>query len=363
MNSKWKVTIAACMLSLAAMRGNADSSIDQYVAFSAFGTLGEVHSNYGLADFTGTVNQPNGAGYSRSWSPTLDSDLGAQANITFTDALTGVVQVVSRDDADSNFKPALEWANLKYQITSDFAVRLGREVLPTYDRSDIQNVGYALPWVRVPLEITYTSTATNSDGINLLYNVKTGAVTQDLQFQWGWTTDDLPGLAYTSNRAHVTLIEDTLQYGDARLHLAYQKSDLLGFLTARLTLVDAGFSYDSGAWFVTIDCNHTQDAFFGDFISGYVSGGVRIGRFAPYSFYSATHAQSVGSSGLKSLGDQHTVAAGVRWDFAKNFDFKLQFEQATIETLDDPAAFSNLQPGVRIGDKVNVLSLALDFVF
>jgi hypothetical protein len=58
--------------------------------------------------------------------------------------------------------PAIEWANLKYQITSDLAVRLGRIVLPTYDRSDTQNVGYALPWVRVPIEITYTSTATNS---------------------------------------------------------------------------------------------------------------------------------------------------------------------------------------------------------
>jgi hypothetical protein len=53
----------------------------------------------------------------------------------------------------------------------------------------------------------------------------------------------------------------------------------------------------------------------------------------------------------------------VRWDFAKNLDFKLQVEQVTIDTLDDPAAFSNLQPGVHIGDKANVVSLALDFVF
>ena len=53
----------------------------------------------------------------------------------------------------------------------------------------------------------------------------------------------------------------------------------------------------------------------------------------------------------------------MRWDFAKNLDFKLQVERVTIDTVDDPAAFSNLQPGVRIGDKANVLSLALDFVF
>jgi hypothetical protein len=365
MNCKRKPAIAATALGLAlgTIAAHGAPAIDDYVTFSGFGTLGVAHSDYSLADFTGTVSQPNGVGYSRSWSPTLDSDLGVQANLTLTDALSGVVQVLSRDDADGNFKPAVEWANLKYQITSDLAVRLGRIVLPTYGVSDFRNVGYALPWVRVPIEITYTSTATNADGVDVLYRVNTGPVTQNLQLQWGTTTEDLPGAAYTSNQAHVVLFEDTLQYGDASVHLTYQKCDPLGFATARLVLVDAGFTYDPGAWFLTADSNHTQDSYFGDLISGYVSGGIRVGRFTPYALYSATSAQSTGTSALHSLGDEHTVGAGVRWDFAKNFDFKLQAERVTIETLDDPAAFSNLQPGARIGDKASVLSLALDFVF
>jgi hypothetical protein len=57
------------------------------------------------------------------------------------------------------------------------------------------------------------------------------------------------------------------------------------------------------------------------------------------------------------------VAAGVRWDFAKNVDFKFQAEQVTMESLNDPASFANLQPGARAGDKVHVISLALDFLF
>jgi hypothetical protein len=57
------------------------------------------------------------------------------------------------------------------------------------------------------------------------------------------------------------------------------------------------------------------------------------------------------------------VGAGVRWDFAKNLDFKLQLQQVTIDTLDDPASFAKVQPGARVGDKANVVSLALDFVF
>ena len=63
------------------------------------------------------------------------------------------------------------------------------------------------------------------------------------------------------------------------------------------------------------------------------------------------------------LGEERTVSAGVRWDFVRNLDFKLQLQQVTILSLDDPASFANIQPGARVGDKANVLSLALDFVF
>src|ERR1700722_17036455 len=253
MNCQRKSAIVATALALGTIAAHGAPAIDDYVTFSGFGTLGVAHSDYRSADFIGTISQPNGAGYSRSWSPTLDSDLGVQANLTLTDALSGVVQVLSRDDADGNFKPAVQWANLKYQITSDLALRLGRIVLPTYDRSDTQNVGYALPWVRVPIEITYTSSATNADGIDVLYRLSTGAVTQNLQLQWGTATQNLPGVDFTSNRAHVALFEDTVQYGDASLHLIYQVCDSSGFPHDRLTLEDVGFTYDPGAWFATAD--------------------------------------------------------------------------------------------------------------
>ncbi len=365
MNYRLVPAIATFMLAFGTV-GHADATIDtidQYVPFSGFGTLGLVHSDYSQADFIGNVVQPRGAGYSSRWSPTPDSDLGAQANFTLTDALSAVVQVLSRDDANGNFRPDVEWANLKYDFTSDFSVRVGRILLPTFQRSDVQNVGYALPWIRIPIEINYTDTATHSDGIDALYRVKTGVVTQNLQVQWGSTTEDLPGVRFTSTRANVGVFSDTLEYGDTSVHLVYQNYDHTGFPFVRLRLVDAGFTYDPGAWFVTGDSSYTQDRYFGDFFGWYVSGGVRIGHFTPYTIYSTTRSQSTGTSGLRSLGDERTVAAGVRWDFAKNLDTKLQVQQVTIDSLDDPASLANLQPGARVGDKANVLSLVLDFVF
>ena len=113
MNYRLVPAIVTFMLGLSTV-GHADATIDtidQYVTFSGFGTLGLVHSDYSHADFIGNVVQPRGAGYSSSWSPTPDSDLGGQANFTLTDALSAVVQVLSRDDANGNFKPDVEWVS------------------------------------------------------------------------------------------------------------------------------------------------------------------------------------------------------------------------------------------------------------
>jgi predicted porin len=353
----------AAALALASPFAYSASSVDDYLTVSGFGTLGGVHSSYSEADFIATVEEPNGAGYSSRWTATPDSDLGLQANLKMTDALSAVVQVLSRDDEDGNFKPNLEWANLKYDFTPDLSLRVGRILLPTYQSSDIRNVGYSLPWVRVPVEITYACNASHSDGADLLYRARTGELTQDLELQWGTITQDLPGEAYTSVRSHIALVSDTLRYGDLSVHLAYQESNPIGIAAIHLHLVALGATYDPGPWFLTGDSNYTHDPYFGDLAAWYLSAGARIGRVAPYALYSKLHAGSAGSSGLEALGDEHTVGVGVRWDFLKNVDLKVQLERVTLDSLDDTAAFSNLQPGARVGDAADVLSLALDFVF
>jgi hypothetical protein len=364
MKFQWQPAVAASILVLGTMPGHADPTIDQYVTFSGFGTLGEVHSDYRQADFTGEFLQPHGAGFSRRWSPTPDSDLGGQADVRIIDALTGVVQVISRDNEEGNYRPHIEWANIKYAFTPDLAVRVGRTLLPTYERSDSQNVGYALPWVRIPNEIRFSNSATHSDGVDVLYRVKTGAVIQDLQVQFGRTSEDFSGAVFHGK--DLIVLSDTLQYGNTSVHLAYQTMmyTYSVLAPARFRLASAGFTYDPGTWFVTGDGNYAHYDFFGDFYAWYLSAGMRLGRFTPYVIYSMEDAPTAQpSSGLTQLGDEHTAAAGVRWDFAKNVDFKLQLQRVTIKTRDAPASFTNVQPGLRAGDKANVVSLTLDFVF
>jgi hypothetical protein len=364
MHFKWVAAVAVSILAFGAVPGHADATIDKYVTLSGFGTLGEVHSDYRQADFTGEILQPHGAGYSRSWSPTPDSDLAGQADVRIADGLTGVLQVISRDDENGNYKPRIEWANLKYAFTPDLAVRVGRTLLPTYERSDSQNVGYALPWVRIPNEIRYSNSATHSDGVDVLYRVKSGVVIQDLEVQWGRTSEDFSGAEFRGK--DLVVLSDTLKYSDASVHLAYQTMmyTYAAKPPARFRLASAGFTYDPGSWFVTGDSNYAHYDFFGNFYAWYLSVGARFGAFTPYAIYSLEDApNSPAPSGLTALGDERTAAAGVRWDFAKNVDFKLQLQRVNINTKDAPASFTHIQPGLRAGDKANVASLALDFVF
>jgi hypothetical protein len=59
---------------------------------------------------------------------------------------------------------------------------------------------------------------------------------------------------------------------------------------------------------------------------------------------------------------QRTLAAGVRWDFAKNFDLKLQYDHTRLGP-GSPGTLINLQPGFRPGGTVNLFSAVVDFVF
>ena len=100
--------------------------------FSGFGTLGVVHSSEDQADFTSTFFKPNGAGYSHAWSGAVDSLLAVQVVAKPTAKLSAVVQVISEQRYDGTYWPHVEWANVKYQFTPDFSVRVGRTVLPAF---------------------------------------------------------------------------------------------------------------------------------------------------------------------------------------------------------------------------------------
>lgn len=151
-----------------------------------------------------------------------------------------------------------------------------------------------------------------------------------------------------------------------------------------------GAILDLGNWIVSGEYVKRESE--SDFISSnnawYTTFGYRINTFTPYVSYSkrsttsttsfATPAVSpflppqtqaavpvlVGSvNALLIPTDETSTAIGVRWDAGKNYDIKAEFQQIRVPA-GSAGIFSNVQGGFySVDTRINVMSLAVDFVF
>jgi predicted porin len=345
----------ACALALLLM-GNAAHAqgmedATPSLSFRGFGTVGVAHSTEDKADFLAQDLQGTGAGLGRSWSPDIDTRLGAQLDANFTSQLSGVVQITVEQRYDGSYNPQVEWANLKYQVTPDFSIRAGRIVLPILMVSDSRRVGYAQPWVRPPVELYSLIPLTNSDGVDMSYRmsfgevnntVRVGAILRDIN-------EALPdgGDVVAKDGWQIS---NALEYGDASLHMAYtrtkltveafkplfdgyrqfasQASQAAGLLpppfgpaasraasqatalaekydtdNKRFEILSIGGSYDPGNWFVMAEWAQTeQKSVLGKRQAWYATGGYRFGSFTPYLTYAESKFKNNQSdAGITSL--------------------------------------------------------------
>ncbi len=389
-------------MALYAAGASADDLEAPMFSFSGFGTLGVVHSSEDQADFTSSVFKPNGAGYSHAWSASVDSLIGGQVTANFTPKLSAVLQVISEQNYDNTYWPHVEWANIKYQFTPDFSVRVGRTVLPTFLFSGTRKVAYTYPWVRPPLEVYSRVPVTSSDGVDVNYRIHVGGFTHTGQANYGGSKQTLPsgGTVKAEKAWGVTY---SVEYHAATVHLAYQSAtvttdstkslfdafrqfgpegialaDKYDLDNKSLSIIAAGVTYDPGKWFVTAEWTRTENrSFLGNGTGWYVSGGYRFGKFTPYVTYAQAGADNLSDPGLAAPAAvglnaalnsllsqkvvQNTVSIGGRWDFMSNAALKLQYDHIDIGT-GSSGVLINLQPGFQTGGKVNVFSATIDFV-
>ena len=408
--------IALLAMALCATGARADEFDRPIFSFSGFGTLGVVHSSENNADFTSSAFKPNGAGYSRSWSAEVDSLIAAQVTANPTPRLSAVLQVISEQNYDATYRPHVEWANIKYQFTPDSSARLGRTVLPIFMVTDSRKVGYANKWVRPPVEVYSLVPVTSNDGVDASYRMPVGAATNTFQVTAGRSDSRFPdsggfgtvtakarGLAafvdtfeqgfatvrLSAGRARITIPEFAplfgafRQFGPAGMAIA-DKYDVNKSL---ITFLGLGASYDPGNWFVMGEWSRIESrTILGKKSAWYVSSGRRFGRFMPYVTYARANADTLSDPGLTvsalppvlagpAIGlnatlnsilsrniDQETISVGGRWDLMRNVSFSLQFDRTRIGT-GSKGALSNIQPGFQPGGKVNLFSVAIDFVF
>ncbi|MDB5900886.1 MAG: hypothetical protein JWP41_4488 [Ramlibacter sp.] len=401
--------LAAC-IGAAFAAGAAHAQGAPGVKFSGFGTLAATYSDERNADFVTNLLQPNGAGATRPWSMTPDSKLGGQLDATFTERLTGTLQLVSQQRADNRWVPEFQVASVKYQATPDLSVRVGRIALPFFLYSDTRLVGYAQPWLRPPVEAYIINPNTYNDGVDVMYRTRWGSFTHNLQAFYGANKTKQPNGTLSRSNPNIGL-NDTVQTGDLTLRAAYTYSKVeigglvglaqgftafstvpgpAGAEAARLarsyTGRDMDFgtlalaaSYDPGRWFVTGEyLDFRGEGLVQGSRSWYVTGGYRMGTWTPYVTYAGSKNRTRNESGIPFapaaglnaalqdiLGNpqkQNTLSLGLRWDFAPNMDLKAQYDRIELGA-NAQGRLINPRPGFVRGGNVNVFAVSYDFVF
>jgi len=379
--------------------------------FSGFGTVGEVHSSDHSADFANSVLQPNGAGFTRNWSATVDSRIGGQLFARISPELSALVQVIFQQNYDGTFRPHVEWANIRYQITPTLSVRIGRFELPNFLFSDTRNVGFTLPWVRPPPEVYGLIPATASDGVGIAYRMVSSHLTNSTQASLVQETVQQPFGRGTLRARSSYNIANTTEYKSLTVRASYQHVRLT--ITSLDPFLDnfrmfgaqgvaianrydsddkpastevVGASYDPGHLLLNAEWVHVRfDSFLGESAAWYASGGYRVGAVTPYLTYAYSSAKSNSDPGLPLTGlppaaagfaaglnaglnailqgirAQRTVSLGARWNVASNVDLKVQVDHTRVSASSD-GNLINRQPGFMPGGRVNVFSATVDFV-
>lgn len=400
------------MLALPAFARAQEGAGEPAVTFSGFGTIGAVHSEQRHADFTASPLTPGQAGYTRAWSMDVDSRLGAQLTLNVDKQWSAVVQVVSERTVNGNYRPQVEWANVKYQATPDLSVRVGRIALPAFLAADYRKASYALPWVRTPVELYGSLPVSNSDGVDASYRWNVAGIRNETQLLYGRTrtaissesSAEARGVASISNVAtrgdlsvrvtamsaeiHTDLAKEFFgalgQFGSSGAALAAQ----YGLDAKRISAYSAGFNYDPGNWFLMGEAARVNArSMLGDRKAWYLSGGYRFGAFTPYLTYSSVGLNMPSASAgislaglpaaiapqaamltaelnrqLKMIGVQRSTSAGLRWDFASGYALKLQYDRV-LPREGSQGTLINVQPGFQSGKSFGVYSAVVDFVF
>ena len=387
-----RTTSLSLALLLALPLGAAAQDADSMFSFSGFGTIGAVHSSEDQADFA-TNFQPDGTGHSDSWSVNPDSRLGFQVDARFSERLSAVVQVMSEYDYEGSHEPDVTLAHVRYAFTPTLSLRVGRLAPPMFMLSDYRKVGYAMPWLRPPVEVYNTSI--ELDGGELMYRFNVGGTAMTLQLLAGeadeglMTFDDIAGVVGRAefgnstvfagyNRAKISLAPDPALEGLLAMYRPAFPEIATRFRLAgnQVTFSSLGYAYDPGTWFLRAEVTRlgTDDGMIAGTTNMYASAGRRIGAFTPYLTLGKVEMDSPSTLGAADpIGVANAILArndssldsltvGTRWDFRENF--ALKFEASHVDAgAGSNGGLTNLQPGFQRGGSYNLLSAAVDFVF
>lgn len=326
--------------------------------FGGYGTAGIVHTNTDQAEF---IRGAETGGANRSYRANIDSNLGVQASARFASWIGITAQVLADRDTMTN---DLSWLYLKLDPLESLSFKLGRFEAPLFAISDSRDINYANTWIRPPQEVYGLASFEEVKGGEGTYTLPIAATRLKItgyagEGKWALNT----GRTGNSVNLRGGELRWETDWVTLRGSYASMNNDIGGGLKPKYEFAGYGAIFDRNNIVAQAELVRRIGPGPLDFIvaakAWYVLAGYRFGKVLPYATFATTHKEFPGAFALSY--NQATKALGVRWDAFKSADLKLQVEQ--VDPKGTPGiSFVNVQPGFG-NSKVNVVSLALDFVF
>lgn len=232
------------------------------------------------------------------WNNRRLTRAGLQLNARISDQAEAVVQVLSLGAED--YQLSAQWAFVGYNLTPDLQLRAGRIVLPLYLHSQYLNAGYTHPWIEMPTEVYGAVRTQTFEGIDLSWNLNTGAINHRLNVFWG--NNDLrspvaPGtqLDFAVRHQHGINLRSSL--GDFTSWLSFSNSlgtlDLTPVGAGAYSLdrdyvhyISGGGQYDNGELLLMAEFTELKvsapHGWFPTQPAGYLMAGYRFGKLMPH---------------------------------------------------------------------------------
>ncbi len=376
---------------------------DETLKLRYFGTLGATRGSSDRVQHVRDLSQPDGSS-NGSWVGAVDSSLGVQGNYRLSERSEAVAQVVSRYRYDGSFRPEAMWAYLHVTSGDGTDLRLGRLGTDFYMLADSRLVGYSLLAIRPSLDFFGQLPLFHIDGADISRTFPVGGGLLKAKLFAGLTGERVPFGPDNWDMGDSPMLGANLDYqwdnwsfrlGYAQLRLKHDWplspqltatgvpaaiTDALSVGHKSARYYSAGLMYEQGPWQAQWMLNHVAQESWGyqNYYSAYVLLGYRLGAFTPYGGASRSYSRSkvLDTSGLAPMQqavvagvlglshtNQSTWTAGLRWDFRRNLDLKLQWDG--IRGRGDSVFLYPAYPKNMAGwnGDSDILSLALDFAF
>ncbi|GIU18640.1 MULTISPECIES: hypothetical protein [unclassified Shewanella] len=283
-----------------------------------------------------------------------DTIFGLQLDIDIFDSLSASGQVVKRTQDDWS-DPELEWAYLSYEF-DDFEVRAGRLRIPLFLVSEYYYVGQAYPWIRPPQEV-YDSILgfTFYDGLSVAWNYD---VSDELMLTispyYGFdrlNEVEIAGSVLQFDTEYMAGIYVDLVGFNYRLHSGFMQVEYTQLPAVEKSTLDiytigGEYSYESWLWMAEVELDRLQANWYASVIYAF-------DYLSPYLTYAESH----------QLRKSKGVTAGVKYDLTSNISLNLEYQTVFSQDEENRAQFVTSPLVYSESSDVNLVSLAVSFVF